>query len=220
MSTTRKRTKASLGPDEPKDEPTIVQQKDVSELQAKSGSSASKGRTHLKIFFALLSILCLSLTVLPHLWSDESNIQIEFSAPQVTSLAADESRKEKAKPKAKEPAQPIPFTSSLPFSLPSRSPPSTIVRSADATKQAAVRDAFQDSWNAYVEDAFGADEYHPISQSGSNFSVDGGVGYFIIDTLDVLLIMGEEEGYKRARDWVRGVDWNSRSGKFSVFEVS
>jgi hypothetical protein len=166
-------------------------------------------RLVLKVFFGLISAICFSVTALRFLQEKgyaPASIIEESVVAQYAGLA-------KSKPSQSQ------FQSAIPFPLDTKVAASDVIRSADVDKQAAVREALQDSWNAYVEDAFGADEYHPISQTGSNFSSDGGVGYFIVDTLDVLLIMGEEEGYKRARDWVQDVDWGSRGGKFSVFEV-
>lgn len=102
-----------------------------------------------------------------------------------------------------------------------RSLPTRPVFDADEEKLNAVLEAFDDSWAGYVKDAFGFDEYHPLSQEGSNFSKDGGVGYFIVDVLDMLLLTEREEEYQRARDWIRNeLKWSDKSGKFSVFEVS
>lgn len=113
----------------------------------------------------------------------------------------------------------------LPFFLPPRSLPSQPVTTADAAKRDAVRAAFQSSWSAYVNDAWGSDEYHPLSHTGSNMSADGGIGYTIVDSLHTLLLMGEQEEYNRARDWVRdtlagGSDKWERHGRYNVFETT
>jgi hypothetical protein len=34
----------------------------------------------------------------------------------------------------------------------------------------------QHSWHAYERDAWGADDYHPISKRGDNISESGGIG--------------------------------------------
>ncbi|UZJ52337.1 hypothetical protein CBS101457_001657 [Exobasidium rhododendri] len=214
MSTARKRTKASK--ETPKSQhhvDTNTISSPVAVLQEKAASSP--GRSYLKALFGLLSVASLALAGLSYFQSDGQD-SVFVSAPPEPSPDTERyysSRKSSSASSSK-------FETSLPFQLQPRPPPSTVTRSADVAKLAAVKEAFQDSWSAYVDDAFGADEYHPISRSGSNFSIDGGVGYFIVDTLDVLLIMGEEEEYKRARDWVRNIDWSSRRGKFSVFETT
>ena len=177
----------------------------------------SSARLLFKVFFGLASLACFVLVALSFL-SPREAYDVEFLADPLHTTSPRPSDAATAE-ESKAPT-PDGFIPDVPFSMPPRPPPTTVVRTADADKQAAIKEAFRDSWHAYVEDAFGADEYHPISRSGTNFSVSGGVGYFIIDTLDVLLLMGEGEEYSRARDWVRTVDWSSRSGKFSVFEVS
>lgn len=65
----------------------------------------------------------------------------------------------------------------------------------------------------------GADEYHPISHNGSNLTSAGGIGYTIIDTIDTMLIMGLDNEYHRARQWVeKRLDFN-KDGNFNTFEV-
>jgi hypothetical protein len=211
-STVRKR--ASKG--QQGDLDTVIPHEESSSISSSTPKSSTKKerstiRLYLLAFFGLVSAVCFGLAALPFLQSGKS-APISFIEDSPIAEYV-----ELAKKKVVETT--IRFESALPFPLESKPPPSDVIRAADISKQAAIREAFQDSWNAYVEDAFGADEYHPISQTGTNFSADGGVGYFIVDTLDVLLIMGEQEGFNRARDWVRGIDWSSRGGKFSVFEV-
>ncbi|GHJ87270.1 hypothetical protein NliqN6_3672 [Naganishia liquefaciens] len=73
---------------------------------------------------------------------------------------------------------------------------------ADVAKRNAVKEAFRHSWKAYETNGWGADEYHPLSQGGSNLTEAGGIGYTIVDSLDSLLLMGFDEEYERARNWV------------------
>ncbi|CAO1620662.1 unnamed protein product [Sympodiomycopsis kandeliae] len=118
--------------------------------------------------------------------------------------------------------EPVP---SLPFFLPPRGPPAKPSRQADDEKRDAVKNAFKSSWKAYVDDAWGSDEYHPISHTGSNLSVDGGIGYMITDALHPLLLMGEQEEYNRARDWIKdnlagGNEKWQRRGRYNVFETT
>lgn len=113
---------------------------------------------------------------------------------------------------------------SLPFDVRPRNLPHNPITIADEPKRDAVKAAFQSSWSAYVSEAWGSDEYHPLSHRGTNLSVDGGLGYTIIDTLDTLIIFGEEAEYKRARNWVKtnlhgGSDKWGKGGKMNVFET-
>ena len=65
----------------------------------------------------------------------------------------------------------------------------------------------------------GDDEYHPISKSGSNLT-GSGVGYAIIDAVDTMQIMGLEEEYTRAREWISSKLSFESDGNFNTFEVS
>jgi hypothetical protein len=69
------------------------------------------------------------------------------------------------------------------------------------------------------KDAFGDDEYHPISHRGSNLGSGGGIGYTVVDALDTMLLMGLESEYTRARTWVQEKLSFERHGYFSMFEV-
>ena len=69
-------------------------------------------------------------------------------------------------------------------------------------------------------DAMGNDEYHPISKTGSNLTDSGGVGYTIIDAIDTMQIMGLQEEYNRAREWIASELRFDRDGNFNTFEVS
>lgn len=116
-------------------------------------------------------------------------------------------------------------TPSLPFSLPRREVEAFTNIKADIEKRAAVKKAFASSWAAYVKDAWGSDEYHPMSHTGTNLSSDGGIGFTIVDALDALLITGHRSEYRRARDWVMdnlvgsAKKWERR-GRFNVFETT
>lgn len=46
----------------------------------------------------------------------------------------------------------------------------------------------------------------------------GPVGYFLIDSLDSLLLVGLDDEYKRARDWVANINFDL-DDKFHTFEV-
>ncbi|GAA5862653.1 hypothetical protein JCM3774_001092, partial [Rhodotorula dairenensis] len=89
----------------------------------------------------------------------------------------------------------------------------------DESRQDAVLDAFKHSYRAYEKDAFGFDDYHPISHRGSNMSPAGPVGYFLIDSLDSLLLTGLTDEYRRARDWVETLNFDL-DDKYHTFEAS
>jgi endoplasmic reticulum Man9GlcNAc2 1,2-alpha-mannosidase len=67
----------------------------------------------------------------------------------------------------------------------------------------------------------GKDEYHPISQQGSNL-VPGtrGIGYTVVDSIDTMQLMGLNAEYARAREWIHNSLNFDQSGLYSVFEVS
>ncbi|KAI0347895.1 glycoside hydrolase [Trametopsis cervina] len=66
----------------------------------------------------------------------------------------------------------------------------------------------------------GADEYHPISHTGSNLTEAGGIGYTVIDSIDTMLIMGLTDEYERARKWVdEKLDFD-KDGNFNTFETT
>ena len=60
------------------------------------------------------------------------------------------------------------------------------------------------AWTGYKKFAWGANELRPISKvahSGSVFGA-GNIGASIIDALDTLYIMGMQEEYNEAKEWV------------------
>ncbi|KAJ1648852.1 mannosyl-oligosaccharide alpha-1,2-mannosidase [Dispira simplex] len=80
--------------------------------------------------------------------------------------------------------------------------------------------AFRHAWQGYRRDAYGADEYHPISHRGSNLT-NRGIGYTIVDSLDTMLIMGLDKEYQEARDWVvQHLDFDVVGLPVSVFETT
>jgi mannosyl-oligosaccharide alpha-1,2-mannosidase len=65
----------------------------------------------------------------------------------------------------------------------------------------------------------GADEYHPLSLRGSNFSDHGGIGYMVIDAIDTMYLMGLKEEYQRAQQWMATEHTFDRDGHYNIFEV-
>lgn len=83
-----------------------------------------------------------------------------------------------------------------------------------------IREAFRVSWAAYRNDAWGKDEYCPVSRTGTNLSEEGGVGFTVVDALDTLYLMGLTEEFDEAVEWVsKELDF-SRPGPSSLFEVT
>ncbi|KAF9011252.1 glycoside hydrolase family 47 protein [Cyathus striatus] len=90
----------------------------------------------------------------------------------------------------------------------------------DRQKQQAIVEAFKHAWLAYERDAMGDDEYHPLSQEGSNLTHHGGIGYTVVDALDSMQIMGLDQEYARARDWIQDKLSFERDDTFSTFETT
>lgn len=99
-------------------------------------------------------------------------------------------------------------------------PNSVPVFTADEARRDAVVEAFKHAWLAYERDAMGDDEYHPISQKGTNLTAAGGIGYTVIDSIDAMLIMGLDDEYERARAWIRDKLSFDRNASFSTFETT
>ncbi|KAI8321873.1 hypothetical protein GQ54DRAFT_297731 [Martensiomyces pterosporus] len=82
-----------------------------------------------------------------------------------------------------------------------------------------VVEATKYAWAAYKRDAFGSDEYHPISHRGSNMT-ERGFGYHIADTLDTLLLMKLTDEYKEGRDFLVNEISFDQNGAVSLFETT
>ncbi|KAJ2875612.1 mannosyl-oligosaccharide alpha-1,2-mannosidase [Coemansia asiatica] len=82
-----------------------------------------------------------------------------------------------------------------------------------------VVDAARYAWRAYRRDAFGSDEYHPVSRSGSNLTSQG-IGFFIADSLDTLLLMDLQSEYQQGRDYLVQNLGFEQSGSVSLFETT
>ncbi|XP_075148720.1 alpha-Mannosidase class I b [Haematobia irritans] len=66
-------------------------------------------------------------------------------------------------------------------------------------RQEAVVNAFRHSWNGYKKYAWGHDNLKPMSESSHDWF---GLGLTIIDSLDTMYIMGLEDEFIEARNWV------------------
>ncbi|XP_022721371.1 mannosyl-oligosaccharide 1,2-alpha-mannosidase MNS1-like isoform X1 [Durio zibethinus] len=81
-----------------------------------------------------------------------------------------------------------------------------------------VKEAMIHAWSSYEKYAWGNDELQPQSMNGVNSF--GGLGATLIDSLDTLYIMGLDEQFRRAREWVaNSLDFN-KDYDASVFETT
>lgn len=68
-----------------------------------------------------------------------------------------------------------------------------------ASRQSAVKASFRWAWEGYRKYAWGEDELLPVSRKSQKWF---GLGLTLIDSLDTMLLMGLEDDYKEARDWI------------------
>ncbi|KAL2651086.1 hypothetical protein R1flu_019214 [Riccia fluitans] len=81
-----------------------------------------------------------------------------------------------------------------------------------------VREAMLHAWTSYETYAWGYDELKPQSRTGVNQF--GGLGATIVDSLDTLFIMGFQEQFKKASEWISSnMNFNKHYGA-SVFETT
>ncbi|OHT08081.1 Mannosyl-oligosaccharide 1,2-alpha-mannosidase MNS1 [Tritrichomonas foetus] len=84
----------------------------------------------------------------------------------------------------------------------------------DKKRKMEIKNAFLFAWNNYKKYSWGHDFLQPISRKGKNV-FSGGLS--ISDSLDTLLIMGLEDEFQIAREWIEK-DFKF-VGNFSVFEI-
>ncbi|KAM3749724.1 hypothetical protein ACB098_05G208800 [Castanea mollissima] len=81
-----------------------------------------------------------------------------------------------------------------------------------------VKEAMLHAWSSYEQYAWGQDELQPQSKNGVNSF--GGLGATLIDSLDTLYIMGLEEQFQKAKEWIaNSLDFN-KDYEASVFETT
>ncbi|KAH7544746.1 hypothetical protein FEM48_Zijuj01G0018900 [Ziziphus jujuba var. spinosa] len=81
-----------------------------------------------------------------------------------------------------------------------------------------VKDAMLHAWTSYERFAWGQDELQPQTRNGMN--TFGGLGATLIDSLDTLYIMGLDEQFQRAREWVANSLNFNKDYEASVFETT
>lgn len=88
----------------------------------------------------------------------------------------------------------------------------------DVERREKVKGAMIHAWSSYEKYAWGQDELQPQSKSGINSF--GGLGATLVDSLDTLYIMGLDEQFQRAKEWVtNSLDFN-KNYDASVFETT
>ncbi|KAK7329734.1 hypothetical protein VNO77_23911 [Canavalia gladiata] len=81
-----------------------------------------------------------------------------------------------------------------------------------------VKEAMLHAWTSYEKYAWGSDELKPKSMIGvDNF---GGLGATLVDSLDTLFIMGLDDQFKRAREWIAESLHFNKNTEISVFETT
>ncbi|XP_012945136.1 mannosyl-oligosaccharide 1,2-alpha-mannosidase IA [Aplysia californica] len=89
-------------------------------------------------------------------------------------------------------------------------------------KRDKVREMMRHAWSTYVKYGWGANEHKPISRRAHSSSIFGsvGLGATIVDAVDTLYVMGLDEEYKVARDWIATSLNFDISADLSVFETN
>lgn len=82
----------------------------------------------------------------------------------------------------------------------------------------AVKDAMIHAWTCYEKYAWGRDELQPQTKDAADSF--GGLGATLVDSLDTLYIMGLDQQFQRAREWVASSLNFNKNYEASVFETT
>ncbi|XP_024197034.1 mannosyl-oligosaccharide 1,2-alpha-mannosidase MNS1 isoform X2 [Rosa chinensis] len=82
----------------------------------------------------------------------------------------------------------------------------------------AVKDAMVHAWTCYEKYAWGRDELQPQTKDAAD--TFGGLGATLVDSLDTLYIMGLDQQFQRAREWVATSLNFNKNYEASVFETT
>ena len=74
------------------------------------------------------------------------------------------------------------------------------LKSEHNPRQVAVVEAFKHAWKAYKEHAWGKDELKPVSRGSNDWF---NLGLTLVDSLDTMWLMGLEEEFYEAAEWVQ-----------------
>ncbi|OAV90026.1 hypothetical protein PTTG_28447, partial [Puccinia triticina 1-1 BBBD Race 1] len=88
--------------------------------------------------------------------------------------------------------------------------------------QSAIKKAIRNSWRAYADSsAWGCDEFHPISQAGTNLTKAGSIGFLIVGVINTILLTSEmEEDYQRVRQYIKRDLSFDVDGDLNAFETT
>jgi len=84
-----------------------------------------------------------------------------------------------------------------------------------SSQQSAVAEAVAHSWKGYRKFSFGLDELHPLSKQGGDWFTGAGMGLTLVDSLDLLWLVGDDQAFQEAKEWVATemvLDGTSTSG--------
>ena len=77
------------------------------------------------------------------------------------------------------------------------------------------------AWGGYVTHAWGSNELDPVGKKGHKGNMPNGMGVTIVDSLDTLYIMGLDEEFNKAKDWVKdNLNMGNVNEYVSVFETN
>ncbi|XP_072103483.1 mannosyl-oligosaccharide 1,2-alpha-mannosidase IA-like isoform X2 [Mobula birostris] len=104
---------------------------------------------------------------------------------------------------------------------PSLEPPAESTDQDARSHQEKVKEMMKFAWDNYRRYAWGSNELKPLSKNGHASGLFGGLlGATIVDSLDTLFIMGLQEEFREAKEWVESnLDFNV-NGEVSLFEVT
>ncbi|TVY51972.1 putative mannosyl-oligosaccharide alpha-1,2-mannosidase 1B [Lachnellula cervina] len=89
----------------------------------------------------------------------------------------------------------------------------------NATRAAAIKEAYQYAWDAYVEYAWGYDELQPLSKKGTNDWY--GWGVTVVDGIDTAIIMELTDVVSKMLGWIQSVDFTTTpDGDVEVFDTT
>lgn len=89
----------------------------------------------------------------------------------------------------------------------------------NATRAAAVKEAYQYAWDAYAEYAFGSDDLQPLSQTGTDDWY--GWGVTIVDGIDTAIIMNLTDVVAKQLAFISQIDFTTTSyGDVEIFDTN
>lgn len=84
-------------------------------------------------------------------------------------------------------------------------------------QQSAIVNAFKHAWKAYKDSAWGKDELKPVSHTSSTWF---NLGLTLVDSLDTMWLMGLNEEFKEARNWVENEMVVAQNKDVNLFETT